>query len=172
MTRSFLAMAICLVLASCQTAPRSQPSSASNAPASVQIPEPEAEPPGDEPEPANDVQETPRGARVTPSGLKIEELKRGSGDEAVPGRKVSVHYHGTLSDGTVFDSSRTRNQPFVFNLGGNQVIKGFEEGVTGMKVGDVRRLTIPPELGYGSSSPGKIPANSTLIFEIELLEVK
>lgn len=107
-----------------------------------------------------------------PSGLGIEEMKRGSGEVAAPGRKVSVHYRGTLTDGTVFDSSRERNSPFVFDLGKGHVIKGFEEGVTGMRVGEVRRLTIPPDLGYGSGSPGKIPANATLIFEIELLEVK
>lgn len=104
--------------------------------------------------------------------LKIEDEKVGTGDEAVAGRPVTVHYVGTLTDGKKFDSSRDRNQGFTFALGAGQVIRGWDEGVVGMKVGGVRRLTIPPELGYGPMGyPPVIPPNSTLIFEVELLSV-
>lgn len=97
----------------------------------------------------------------------------GTGDEAVTGKTVSVNYLGTLQDGTKFDSSYDRNQPFDFQLGGGQVIKGWDQGVVGMKVGGKRKLVIPADLAYGSQSPSpKIPANSTLVFEIELLAVK
>jgi len=96
----------------------------------------------------------------------------GTGDEAVAGKTVSVNYVGTLADGTKFDSSYDRNQPFEFTLGAGQVIKGWDEGVVGMKVGGKRKLVIPPSLGYGSTPNGSIPANSTLTFEIELLSVK
>ena len=96
----------------------------------------------------------------------------GTGDEAVAGKTVSVNYVGTLTDGTKFDSSYDRNQPFEFALGGGQVIKGWDQGVVGMKVGGKRKLVIPPDLGYGAKANGKIPANSTLVFEVELLSVK
>jgi len=168
--RSLLAAGF--VLSACHTTPASQPATAPVAPAqSVVIPEPEAEEPSGAPPLASEPAE-PRTRRVTASGLGIEEIRPGSGDVALPGHQISVHYDGTLPDGTLFDSSRQRGSPFVFDLGKGQLIKGFEEGVTGMRVGEIRRLTIPPELGYGSSSPGKIPANASLIFEIELLEVK
>lgn len=88
------------------------------------------------------------------------------------GKTVSVNYTGTLTDGTKFDSSYDRNQPFDFQLGAGQVIKGWDQGVAGMKVGGKRKLVIPPGLGYGAQANGKIPANSTLIFEVELLSVK
>jgi FKBP-type peptidyl-prolyl cis-trans isomerase len=84
---------------------------------------------------------------------------------------VTVHYKGWLDNGTVFDSSRSRNEPFSFKLGGGDVIKGWDEGVVGMRVGGVRELTVPPSLGYGEQDMGKIPPNSTLHFEVELLEV-
>jgi FKBP-type peptidyl-prolyl cis-trans isomerase len=104
--------------------------------------------------------------------LKIEELVQGSGDEAVAGKKVSVHYTGTLTDGSKFDSSLDRGRPFDFPLGGGRVIKGWDQGVAGMKVGGKRRLTIPPDLAYGERGfPPVIPPNSTLVFEIELLAV-
>lgn len=110
---------------------------------------------------------------TTESGLQIEDIECGEGDEAETGQLVSVHYVGTLEDGTQFDSSRERGEPFEFPLGGGQVIQGWDEGVVGMKVGGLRRLTIPPELGYGQAGAGEvIPPNSTLIFEIELLEVQ
>lgn len=108
----------------------------------------------------------------TDSGLEIENIKDGDGAEAAAGQRVSVHYTGTLTDGTKFDSSRDRGQPFQFTLGVGQVIKGCDEGVAGMKVGGQRKLTIPPELGYGSrGAGGVIPPNATLIFDVELLGV-
>ncbi len=104
--------------------------------------------------------------------LQIEELQLGSGAEAIAGQSVQVHYTGWLTDGTKFDSSLDRGQPFVFPLGGGRVIKGWDVGVAGMKVGGKRRLTIPPEMGYGArGAAGVIPANATLVFEVELLGV-
>ncbi|MGK3983405.1 FKBP-type peptidyl-prolyl cis-trans isomerase [Sorangium sp. So ce136] len=106
------------------------------------------------------------------AGLGIEDLKEGTGAEAKPGQTVTVHYVGTLTNGNKFDSSRDRNKGFSFNLGAGQVIKGWDQGVAGMKVGGVRKLTIPPELGYGARGfPPVIPPNSTLLFEVELLSV-
>ncbi|HEV7803942.1 MAG TPA: FKBP-type peptidyl-prolyl cis-trans isomerase [Burkholderiales bacterium] len=110
---------------------------------------------------------------TTPSGLKYEDIKKGTGDEAKAGKTVSVHYTGWLTDGKKFDSSKDRNQPFDFPLGGGRVIKGWDEGVQGMKVGGVRKLTIPASLGYGSrGAGGVIPPDATLVFEVELLGVK
>ena len=104
--------------------------------------------------------------------LKIEDTKVGTGAEAKAGKPVTVHYVGTLTNGSKFDSSRDRNEGFAFTLGAGQVIKGWDEGVAGMKVGGLRKLTIPPELGYGARGfPPVIPGNSTLIFEVELLQV-
>jgi FKBP-type peptidyl-prolyl cis-trans isomerase FkpA len=113
------------------------------------------------------------GAQLTkPSGLKYEEIKEGTGEVATAGKNVSVHYTGWLTNGTKFDSSKDRGQPFEFPLGGGRVIKGWDEGVQGMKVGGVRKLTIPPELGYGArGAGGAIPPNATLVFEVELLKV-
>jgi FKBP-type peptidyl-prolyl cis-trans isomerase FkpA len=109
---------------------------------------------------------------TTASGLKIEDLTEGTGAEAAAGQTVSVHYTGWLTDGQKFDSSKDRNDPFAFVLGGGMVIKGWDEGVQGMKVGGVRRLTIPPQLGYGPrGAGGVIPPNATLVFEVELLAV-
>ena len=104
--------------------------------------------------------------------LVVEDLVVGSGTEAMPGKVVTVHYTGTLTNGREFDSSVQRNKPFVFPLGQNRVIQGWEQGIQGMKVGGRRKLIIPPELGYGARNVGPIPANSTLIFEVELLDVK
>jgi len=109
-------------------------------------------------------------------GMKIETLKEGSGETAKAGDTVTVNYTGTLENGTKFDSSVdpafNHVDPFSFTLGQNRVIQGWELGVLGMKVGEKRKLTIPPELGYGSQSPSpSIPANSTLIFEVELLGI-
>ncbi len=104
--------------------------------------------------------------------LTIEELSPGTGAEAVAGKQVSVHYTGWLTGGQMFDSSRSRGRPFTFALGAGQVIAGWDQGVAGMKVGGKRRLTIPPELGYGArGAGGVIPPNATLIFEVELLGV-
>lgn len=103
-------------------------------------------------------------------GVKVEIIKEGSGDAAKNGDMVYVHYVGTLENGQKFDSSRDRGEPFSFTLGAGQVISGWDLGVAGMKIGEVRRLTIPPALAYGASGiPGAIPANATLIFEVELL---
>ncbi len=104
--------------------------------------------------------------------LEIEVLKEGTGEEAKNNDKVTVHYTGTLENGTKFDSSLDRGDPFVFTLGVGDVIKGWDQGVLGMKVGEKRKLTIPSELGYGSRGAGLIPPNATLIFEVELLEVE
>src|SRR3954462_396777 len=110
---------------------------------------------------------------TAPSGLKYIEELEGNGPAFRAGQNVSVHYTGWLTNGTKFDSSRDRGQPFVFALGGGQVIKGWDEGVQGMKVGGTRKLTIPADLGYGArGAGGVIPANATLVFEVELLDVK
>ena len=109
---------------------------------------------------------------TTPSGLIIEDLVAGQGAAAADGQSVTVHYTGWLTNGTKFDSSKDRNDPFVFPLGGGRVIKGWDEGVQGMQVGGKRKLTIPPALGYGArGAGGVIPANATLVFEVELLKV-
>lgn len=106
------------------------------------------------------------------SNLQIEDLKVGAGAEATSGQRVTVHYVGTLTDGSKFDSSRDRGKGFSFQLGAGQVIKGWDQGVAGMKIGGMRKLTIPPELGYGARGfPPVIPANATLVFEVELLSV-
>lgn len=106
-------------------------------------------------------------------GMIVETLKQGEGEQAKGGDTVTVHYTGTLEDGTKFDSSLDRNQPFSFTLGANRVIKGWELGVSGMKAGEKRKLTIPSELGYGSTGTpgGPIPPNATLIFEVELIGI-
>jgi FKBP-type peptidyl-prolyl cis-trans isomerase len=105
--------------------------------------------------------------------LKIEEQTPGTGAEATAGKMVSVHYTGWLTNGTKFDSSKDRGEPFKFPLGAGQVIQGWDKGVAGMKVGGKRKLTIPPTLGYGErGAGGVIPPNATLIFEVELLNVE
>ncbi len=103
--------------------------------------------------------------------LGVEDVTVGTGEQAMPGQTVAVHYVGTLEDGTKFDSSRDRGEPFTFTLGAGQVIQGWDQGVAGMRVGGVRTLTIPAELGYGDRAVGPIPANSTLFFEVELLAI-
>jgi peptidylprolyl isomerase len=118
----------------------------------------------------------PTGGSVvtTPSGLQYEDLVVGTGPMAARGTTAVVHYTGWLTNGTKFDSSKDRNEPFQFQVGSGQVIKGWDEGVSTMKVGGKRKLTIPSSLGYGSQGAGGgvIPPNATLVFEVELLEVK
>lgn len=122
--------------------------------------------------------EAQKGAPVTQAQtgnpeLKSEDLKVGTGAEAVTGKTVSVHYTGWLTDGKKFDSSLDRKEPFKFPLGAGQVIQGWDKGVVGMKVGGKRKLTIPSEMGYGAQGAGGvIPANATLVFEVELLGVE
>ena len=107
------------------------------------------------------------------AGLKIQDIKIGEGQEAKAGDTIFVHYTGTLTDGTKFDSSLDRGEPLSFTLGMGQVIRGWDEGVTGMRIGGKRKLTIPPDLAYGERGvPGAIPPNATLVFEVELLEVR
>jgi FKBP-type peptidyl-prolyl cis-trans isomerase len=109
---------------------------------------------------------------TTKSGLKYQDLRVGKGAPAKSGQRVTVHYRGTLTNGTKFDASYDRNEPFTFNLGAGEVIKGWDQGVAGMRVGGKRKLTIPPSLGYGASGAGGvIPPNATLIFEVELLRI-
>ncbi|GAB4451245.1 MAG: hypothetical protein OHK0029_00060 [Armatimonadaceae bacterium] len=108
----------------------------------------------------------------TDSGLKYEEVKEGTGPSPKSGQYVKVHYTGNLEDGTKFDSSRDRGEPFVFNIGTSQVIKGWDEGVMSMKVGGQRKLVVPADLGYGDrGAPPVIPPGATLVFDVELLEV-
>lgn len=109
---------------------------------------------------------------MTSEGLVVEDLQEGTGAEAVPGQRVTVHYTGWLTNGQKFDSSVDRGQPFSFLLGEGHVIQGWDQGVEGMKVGGKRKLTIPPDMGYGARGAGNvIPPNATLVFEVELLAV-
>lgn len=106
------------------------------------------------------------------SELQIEVLKQGDGVEAKSGQTVTVHYVGTFPEGGKFDSSRDRGEGFTFKLGAGQVIRGWDQGVAGMKIGEQRKLTVPPNLAYGERGfPGAIPPNATLVFEVELLSV-
>ncbi len=110
--------------------------------------------------------------KSTVGGIKYQTLKEGTGPECKTGQAVKVHYTGTLENGDVFDSSRRRKEPFPFTLGAKNVIAGWEEGVLGMKVGERRKLTIPPEAAYGPQGHGQIPPNATLTFDVELVEAK
>jgi FKBP-type peptidyl-prolyl cis-trans isomerase len=129
-------------------------------------------------EPAAPAAQAPTAAPAQPvvadvTELKIEDTQVGTGAVAEAGKRVTVHYTGRLANGTKFDSSKDRNQPFQFQLGAGQVIKGWDQGVAGMKVGGLRKLTIPPQLAYGANgASGVIPPNATLVFEVELLGVQ
>jgi FKBP-type peptidyl-prolyl cis-trans isomerase len=139
----------------------------------AKVPEP-VPPSATAPEAAESAAPAPSQASIdeAPKGLVEKDEAVGSGTAAKAGDKVRVHYTGRLLDGTKFDSSRDRDEPFEFVLGQGMVIKGWDQGVEGMKPGGKRRLTIPSELGYGKSgSPPKIPADATLVFDIELLEI-
>jgi FKBP-type peptidyl-prolyl cis-trans isomerase len=131
--------------------------------------------PGGSPSSQNNIRELPvqntDDSNATQS-LGIEDVTEGEGPAAVAGDTLAVHYVGTLEDGTQFDSSRDRGTPFTFTLGAGDVIDGWEQGMLGMKVGGMRTLVVPPHLGYGATARPKIPANSTLIFEVELLEIR
>lgn len=136
-------------------------------------PQPTPEPPKTEvAEPAAKTSAAPKGFTKTESGLMYKDKKVGKGTAAKPGDTVSVHYKGWLDNGTVFDTSRKPERgPFGFTLGAGQVIRGWDEGVAGMKPGGVRELIIPPDLGYGERGMGQIPPNSTLHFDVELLKI-
>lgn len=108
---------------------------------------------------------------TTPSGLQYVEIQEGTGAQPQAGQTVVVHYTGTLTDGSKFDSSRDRNQPFSFRLGAGQVIKGWDEGLATMKIGGKRKLIVPPQLGYGDRGVGPIPGGATLNFDVELLKI-
>jgi peptidylprolyl isomerase len=115
----------------------------------------------------------PANLQTTPSGLKYSIEREGTGAQPQPGQIVSVHYTGWLTDGTKFDSSRDRNQPLEFPIGQGRVIRGWDEGVAAMKIGEKRTLVIPPDLGYGPRGMGGvIPPNATLVFAVELLGVR
>jgi FKBP-type peptidyl-prolyl cis-trans isomerase len=157
-----------LAIFGCATSPPRETAHAPSA-TTVSVPEPKPE------EPIADESPSDAGRRSAPialaSGVRIEDVREGNGKIAEPGRRITVHYVGTLVDGTRFDSSRERRIPFEVELGKGHLIKGFEEGLTGMRVGGTRVITIPPELGYGERALPNIPAGSTLIFEVELLAV-
>jgi FKBP-type peptidyl-prolyl cis-trans isomerase FkpA len=130
----------------------------------------EPKPTASTPQPAGSMAAPQPAASV--SELKIEDSKVGAGAVAETGKRVTVHYTGWLTNGTKFDSSKDRGEPFSFQLGAGEVIKGWDQGVAGMKVGGVRKLTVPPSLGYGANGAGGvIPPNATLVFEVELLGV-
>ncbi len=158
-----LAVLVALALAGCQ-----QGKSTTSTPSSTTPPAPQvATPPAPTEAPAAGKEVT------TPSGLKYQDLVVGNGPLAESGSQVTVHYTGWLTDGTKFDSSLDRNQPFPFTIGAGQVIPGWDEGVKGMRVGGKRKLTIPSDLAYGEAGrPPVIPPNATLVFDVELLSVR
>ncbi len=164
-------MVVCcvlLVVAQIGGANRNQAIAAEMTPVATVAAAPATPPAQETPTPAETKEKT---VITTDSGLKYVDLVEGTGASPELGKKVTVHYTGTLENGKKFDSSVDRGQPFSFTIGVGQVIKGWDEGVASMKVGGRRQLIIPPELGYGSRGIGPIPPNSTLLFDVELLGV-
>lgn len=175
MRKVILVTMISIILSACSSTPKpeeSQPPAEPNAQPAAKAPEP-ATPPAAEPaKPEAAAKSAPAIPRTmtTTSGLKYQDLVVGNGPLPKSGRRVRVHYTGWLTDGTKFDSSVDRNDPFEFTLGAGEVISGWDEGVGTMHVGGKRKLTIPPQLAYGSrGAGGVIPPNATLVFEVELL---
>jgi FKBP-type peptidyl-prolyl cis-trans isomerase len=109
--------------------------------------------------------------KTTKNGVKYETLREGTGEELKPGKVAKLHYEGKLENGTVFDTTRQSGGPQRMTIGMGGLIKGWEEAIPGMRVGEIRKLIIPPAMGYGANAKGKIPANSTLIFEVELVGI-
>lgn len=147
-----------------------EPPSAGDANKATPVPAPKSPPAAPEYPVDPAFEGKPVSTNTLAGGLLVEDFVIGSGEEAKPGSEVSVHYVGTLPDGSMFDTSHKRNRPFAFTIGEGRVIKGWDQGVPGMKVGGKRRLTVPAELAYGERKKGKIPPNSQLTFTIELVE--
>ena len=166
---------ISFMLIGCSSAPKTEETQPAAQPApTAQAPEP-AKAPAESPTPEAATKTAPAGPKTiaTSSGLKYQDLVVGKGSLPTAGKRVRVHYTGWLTDGTKFDSSVDRNTPFDFALGRGEVIPGWDEGVASMRVGGKRKLTIPPQLAYGSrGAGGVIPPNATLVFEVELLAVQ
>ena len=180
---AFTALSIVLPLVSGCPAPDpaaspvADASSVAESPAVTESPAamgPPPPPPGPKPAGAFDTRPFKSSGKVvkTASGLQYDDMTVGKGALAAPGKTCVMHYTGTLTNGTKFDSSRDRGEPFPFTLGAGQVIKGWDEGVAGMRVGGRRKLTIPSSLGYGANGTGPIPGNATLVFDVELMDVR
>lgn len=191
MRRSIVFGAICLAITGCEEPPRIVPAAPPGTEAAPPLPASEkdaAEALGETAlnAPTPTKTDKPAGATIppalptapgetktTPSGVKYETVKAGEGPEAKVGQSVQVHYTGTLEDGKEFDSSRTRGAPFTVKLGAGAVIRGWDEGIPGMKLGEVRKLTIPSAAGYGASGyPPAIPPDATLKFVVELIKIE
>ena len=172
---SLLVLAGLLVLVACGSEDTEAPASSSTASESTVDTPSSSDATSTTPAPAGPTEVADSVYATSTAGLKTAALTEGSGTEATSGDRVTVHYTGWLqSDSTKFDSSRDRGEPFSFTLGAGEVIRGWDQGVRGMKVGGIRQLVIPPDLAYGSrgAGGGAIPPNATLIFEVELLEVR
>ena len=161
--------ALAVALAACAEEPAPEPEDTA-APAEAIAPEPAAAPLATTYSPELNVDL--EGMEETESGLRYEVLREGTGAVVQPGQTALVHYTGWLPDGTQFDTSRDRGEPLAFPVGAGRVIRGWDEGVAGMAIGEQRKLVIPPDLGYGPMGQGPIPPNATLVFDVELVEVQ